>query len=1486
MGEPTSASHITGEKLDKNNYPAWKFRIKNFLMGKELWELCEGTDAKPAGEATDAAVRAWTKKARQAIHYISITVSDSMIGHIQDANSPKEVWDALADLFETSTKARKLQLKQQLNEVKKGSLSINDYVLKIRGLTDQLGSIGVVVDDDDLLLVTLQGLGKEYKPFETSIAVRDTFPTFNELIPLLVSEEMRLGHGTSTGGNQEHALIAGRGRGRGRGFQRGRGRGRFGGQGRGYGGEGQQGQQDQQYGQQYGQQNARGRGSNRGRGNYQNQEQRPGSCNYCGYRGHWAKECRRKQNDIRSGKLPQSNYASTEYEGSSRSDQLLAMTHVMSTNMQESADDWYIDSGASNHMTAHAEWFTTLEPVKALSYVFTGDDSQHEITHMGNVPVQLSAGDIKALGEVLHVPSITKNLISVGQMVERNFQVRFNQQGCFIEDMGNHMQLIARGKKHGRMFKLDAIMPEVEAAMYAHTDGQVSDIEMWHKRIGHMNYNRLKTLPTSGIVKGVPKFRVTGPATVCSACQTGKQARLPFPKQARRAHRILELIHSDVWMPSQPSLSGYEYYVSFIDDYSRKTWVYFLKRKNEVLEKFKEFKALVEKQTGQHILMLRSDNGGEYVSNEFNAYLREHGIKREKSCGYSPQQNGVAERKNRHIAEVARAMMDEKHMPRPYWAEAVSCAVYIMNRTPTSAVHDITPEEAFTNVKPDMSHMKVFGCVCYVHIPDEKRRKLDPKAEKCVFLGYASESKGYRCYNPSTKKFQISRDVVFDELNSWFKPPHAIGQDASVLAETENNAVHRLAVDSPLKSASLGPGEVENSPKPITPWTGRLRSNMGGLGQQNSAHNSPENSASNAQQSRTVRSTMPVQNSPRNVGATVTSGQPSNMAHISPNFSSGTHGFSRDMGFDDGFENPEVQSSGNVSFAPRTAMDGGPRRSERVKYPVQRLTYDGLMAVHHAYMVKVLQEKEPESIEEAFEDPKWVDAMDDEIHALHKQGTWTLADLPEGKKAIGCKWVYKVKHNSDGSVGRYKARLVAKGYAQEYGIDFEETFSPVAKMATVRTVIALATHSKWAMHQMDVKNAFLNGDLIEEVYMVQPPGYEDPNQPMKVCKLQKALYGLKQAPRAWYGRINAFLQNIGFKTCQADSSLYAYVQGEYIVLLIIYVDDLILTGSSDMLIQDIKSKLKGEFDMKDLGELKYFLGIEIIRDAYDTWMVQRQYALDMLSRYGMTACKPISVPLEQNVKLRADTGDLLEDPAMYRQMVGSLIYMTITRPDLSYAVGLVSQFMQSPRKPHLDAVRRILRYVKSTVQYGLHFRSFGDLTLFGYTDADWAGSAQDRRSTSGYVFSLGSAAVTWSSKKQPTVALSSTEAEYRGAALAACESVWLCSLLADLGQHVSGPISLYCDNMSSIQLASNPVFHARTKHIEVHYHFIREKVLAGQIDMSYVQTGEQVADIFTKALPRDKFENFRFFMGVRKLSLSLRGSVADIASSSHHPAIG
>jgi hypothetical protein len=398
--------------------------------------------------------------------------------------------------------------------------------------------------------------------------------------------------------------------------------------------------------------------------------------------------------------------------------------------------------------------------------------------------------------------------------------------------------------------------------------------------------------------------------------------------------------------------------------------------------------------------------------------------------------------------------------------------------------------------------------------------------------------------------------------------------------------------------------------------------------------------------------------------------------------------------------------------------NNGLRRSTRVKYPIQIFTYDGFVAHHYAYMMRVIQEVELTCFEQAVGNPKWDNAMDEEMLALDANATWELVALPKDKKANGCKWVYKVKHNADGSVSRYKARLVAKGYAQTYGINYEETYSPVAKMTTVKAIIVMATSKGWSLHQMNVKNVFLHGDLQEEVYMEQPSSYVDQTHPNLVCRLKKALYGLKQAPRAWSDKIGQYLITSGFQTSNVDFSLYVKKTNHGIVIIVIYVDDLIIIGDSNVDISDLKKLLKQEFEMKDSGELHYFLDIEVIQSPKEIWLLQRQYALNKLSKYGMTSCKPILIPLEQNVKLSADEGDLMEDITMYRHIMGSLIYRTITRPYLNYAVGVVSQFMQTPRKPHLDVVRHILRYIKHILQRGIFYEAKSQLQVHGYTDAD------------------------------------------------------------------------------------------------------------------------------------------------------------------------
>ncbi|XP_057503724.1 uncharacterized mitochondrial protein AtMg00810-like [Actinidia eriantha] len=385
---------------------------------------------------------------------------------------------------------------------------------------------------------------------------------------------------------------------------------------------------------------------------------------------------------------------------------------------------------------------------------------------------------------------------------------------------------------------------------------------------------------------------------------------------------------------------------------------------------------------------------------------------------------------------------------------------------------------------------------------------------------------------------------------------------------------------------------------------------------------------------------------------------------------------------------------------------------------------------------------------------------------------------------------------------------------------------------------------------MDVKNAFLNGDLQEEVYMTPPPGYV--HAPNQVCRLRRALYGLKQAPRAWFAKFSSTISQLGFSSSNYDSALFLKKFTHGTVLLLLYVDDMIITGDDLHGIEDLKTFLRQQFEMKDLGNLSYFLGIEVSSTSDGHYLSQTKYASDLLSRAGLTDNKTVDTPLENNVRFHTTDGEPLSDPTLYRQLVGSLIYLTVTRPDISHAVHIVSQFMSAPRSTHYAAVLRILRYVKGTIFHGLHYSSHSSLTLRAYSDADWAGDPTDRRSTTGYCFFLGDSLISWRSKKQSVVARSSTESEYRALATATSELLWLRWLLQDLG--IDSPsVSLHCDNHSAIQIAHNDVFHERTKHIEIDCHFIRHHLLSGVLHLVPVRSIDQPADLFTKTHPTTRF---------------------------------
>ncbi|KAM1023651.1 hypothetical protein ACFX2A_045494 [Malus domestica] len=480
--------------------------------------------------------------------------------------------------------------------------------------------------------------------------------------------------------------------------------------------------------------------------------------------------------------------------------------------------------------------------------------------------------------------------------------------------------------------------------------------------------------------------------------------------------------------------------------------------------------------------------------------------------------------------------------------------------------------------------------------------------------------------------------------------------------------------------------------------------------------------------------------------------------------------------------------------------------------------------------------------------------MQEEYDSLRSQGTWVLVPSPSDRSIVGSKWVYKVKKNPDGSVSRYKARLVAQGFSQEHDIDYLDTFSPMVRHTTVRIVLALAATNHWQLRQLDIKNAFLHGDLQEEIYMKQPQRFVDASHPIHVCKLIKSLYGLKQAPRAWNSKFTSYLAAMNFQVSASDTSLFIKKDDSDIVILLLYVDDIILTGSNSVKIQKMIDELSEVFELKDMGQLTYFLGLQIsYKDNGDIFLNQSKYIRDVIHKAGMDSCKPAATPCKPHDQLVISGGSLLTDPSLYRSIVGSLQYLTFTRPDIAYVVNTVCQFMKSPMEMHYAAVKRILRYLQGTQHHGILYSAAKETTLTAFSDADWAADINTRRSITGYVVYLGNNPVSWQSKKQCSVSRSSTEAKYKALAHTAADVAWVRGILKDLEVFLSSPPTIHCDNMSAIALTANPVFHYRIKHLDTDFHFVRERVQQGDLEMVYIPTENQTADVLTKGLHSPAF---------------------------------
>ncbi|GJT63874.1 retrovirus-related pol polyprotein from transposon TNT 1-94 [Tanacetum coccineum] len=533
-------------------------------------------------------------------------------------------------------------------------------------------------------------------------------------------------------------------------------------------------------------------------------------------------------------------------------------------------------------------------------------------------------------------------------------------------------------------------------------------------------------------------------------------------------------------------------------------------------------------------------------------------------------------------------------------------------------------------------------------------------------------------------------------------------------------------------------------------------------------------------------------------------------------------------------------------------------------------TIQALFCYYDAFLTAV----EPKTYKDALTQACWIEAMQEELNEFERLEVWELVPRPDKVMVITLKWIYKVKLDELGGILKNKARLVARGYRQEEGIDFEESFAPVARLEAIRIFLAFVAHMNMVVYQMDVKTTFLNGNLREEVYVSQLDGFVDKDNPNHVYKLKKALYGLKQAPRAWYDMLSSFLISQDFSKGSVDPTLFIRRDGKELLLVQIYVDDIIFAASTPELCDLFSKIMCSKFKMSMMGKISFFLGLQISQSPRGIFINQSKYALESLKKYGFDSCDPVDTPMVEKSKLDEDKEGKAVDPSHYRGMIGTLLYLTASRPDLQFAICMCARYQARPTEKHLNAVKRIFRYLKGTVHRGLWYPKDSSIALTAFADADHAGCQDTRRSTSGSMQLLGDRLVSWSSKRQKSAAISSTEAEYIALSGCCAQILWMRSQLTDYGFGFN-KIPMYCDNKSAIALCCNNVQHSRSKHIDIRFHFIKEHVENGVIELYFVNTEYQLADIFTKALGRNRIEFLINKLGMRSFTPETLKQLAD-----------
>ncbi|GJR88474.1 putative ribonuclease H-like domain-containing protein [Tanacetum coccineum] len=916
---------------------------------------------------------------------------------------------------------------------------------------------------------------------------------------------------------------------------------------------------------------------------------------------------------------------------------------------------WYLDSRCSRHMTGDRS--------KLINYVdkFIGT-VRFENDQFASI---VGYGDYKLgntiISRVYYVEGLSQNLFLVGQFCDGGLEVAFRQHTCHIRN--KDMVDLLQGSRSTNLYSISLNEMLAASPVCLLTKASSTKSWLWHRRLNHLNFGTLNELARNDLVRGLPMLKYDKDH-LCPSCQLGKSKKSSHPlKTVNTNTEILHTLHMDLCGPMRvESINKKKYILVIVDDYTRFGWVRFLRTKDETPEVLKKFIVTTQRALNATVRYVRTDNGTEFVNKTLTEFFEIVGITHNTSVPRSPQQNGVVERRNQTLMEAARTMLIFAKALLFLWAEAIATACYTLNRSLIHTLHGKTYYELLKGKKPELKYFRVFGSLCYPTNDYDDLGKLKAKADIGIFVGYAPTKKAYRIFNKRTRKIQETVHVTFDKLSEGLTSVQSsTGLEPNPMSPMHNGAGPDISVLHSGRSRS----ELVNDPTTpsVPPSVKQLEDLFQPLFDDNEefppAVQTPPVSVNVALAPEMATES---QTPPPDTGVTgIETPLPTNDSdlfepYIAPETASAASS-SGTVIVDVTLNSPITHVQKWTKDHPLANVIGDLHRPVSTR---QQLETDAMWCFFNEFLTHV----EPKNYKQALEHSCWIEAMQEELHEFEHLDVWVLVPSPDNILIIPLKWIFKIKLDEYGEVLKNKARLVAKGYRQEAGIDFEESFAPVARIEAIRLFIANAACQNMIIFQMDVKTAFLNGELNEVVYVSQPEGFVDPEHPTHVYRLKKALYGLKQAPRAWYDKLSKYLISTGFTKGVVDPTLFTRKTGKHILLVQIYVDDIIFASTNPKSCQLFAHEMNSTFQMSMMGQMSFFLGLQVSQNPRGIFINQSKYALEILKKYGFDTSTPIDTPMAERPNLDEDRGGKLIDPTHFRGMVGSLMYLSASRPDI------------------------------------------------------------------------------------------------------------------------------------------------------------------------------------------------------------------------------